>query len=258
MPEPKTESYNDLVFKLGDLARERLANRPSPPRSLDRVLKAEETLLAREDELKAIEAAMDEEETAYNEFREAVEAEKAELADLAEKYKKTIAVAESKYKAAREKIASKENDLKHAKISVQKEDTKLKSFEELGEKSKAEASRASIKHARMDVMRRTREINEMVEVAEKIWTPEDDSPGSQAVRAKARLNDLEKQLEERVELYNSSLAELDQQAAEKEQEIHGAREYHDQAIFLLGEEVHQQRISDPALVPMYLRLDKAR
>ena len=69
MPEPKSENYNDLIFKLGDLARERLAGRPNAPRSMDRVLKAEETLIAREEELKGIEAAMDEEEAAYNEFR---------------------------------------------------------------------------------------------------------------------------------------------------------------------------------------------
>jgi hypothetical protein len=258
MPEPKSENYNDLIFKLGDLARERLAGRPNAPRSMDRVLKAEETLIAREEELKGIEAAMDEEEAAYNEFREAVEEEKASLEPLIQKYKKSVAFAEDNLKKAREKIASKENDLKHAKLSVQKEEAKLKSYEELGDKGKAEGSRSSVKQARMDVMRRQREINEMKEAADKILFPEDDSPASEAVRGKGRISDLEKQLEERVEQYNAALADLDAQAADKEQEIQAAREYHDQAIFLLGEEVLNLRISDPALVPLYLKLDRAQ
>ncbi|MBS2031635.1 MAG: hypothetical protein JST54_27310 [Deltaproteobacteria bacterium] len=258
MPEPKAENYNDLVFKLGDLARERLSGRPNAPRSMDRVLKAEETLAAREEELKGIEGAMDEEEGAYNEFREAVEAEKAELEPMLEKYKKSVNFAEDKLKKAKEKIASKENDIKHAKLSVQKEEAKLKNAEELGDKVRAEASRGSIKMARMDVMRRQREINEMKAEADKILFPEDDSPASEAIRAKGRIVDLEKQLEERVEQYNAALAELDASAADKEQEIQAAREYYDQAIFLLGEEVYNLRINDPALVPIYLKLDRSQ
>lgn len=258
MPEPKVDSYNDLIFKLGDVARERLGGRPNAPRSMERVLTAEENLVAHEDELKGIEAAMDEEEAAYKEFGQAVEEEKAELKLLVDKYKKVISHAEAKHQAAREKIASKENDLKHAKLSGQKEEAKLKNYEEVGDKQKAESSKLSLKHIRMDIMRRTREIREMSEEAEKIFTPEDDSPGSQAVRAAGRIRDLEKQMEERQEQYNQALAELDQQAAEKEQEIQAAREYHDQAIFLLGEEVYSLRINDPALVPLYLKLDRSQ
>src|SRR5207248_4380323 len=102
-----------------------------------------------------------------------------------------VGFAESKLKAQNEKIASKENDLKHAKLSVQKEDAKLKNYEELGDKAKTESSRQSIKMARMDVMRRQREINEMREEAAKILFPEDDSPASEAIRAKGRIADLE-------------------------------------------------------------------
>lgn len=258
MPEPKVESYNDLIFKLGDLARERLAGRPNAPRSMERVLTAEENLVTHEEELKQIEQAMDEEEAAYSEFRQVCEDEKTELGATIEKYKKVIAHAESKYKAAREKIASKENDLKHAKLSAKKEEEKLQAAEELGEKAKVESSKTSLKHIRMDVMRRQREIREMTEQADKIFMPEDDSPGSVAVRAAGRVKDLDKQLEERVEQYNAALAELDQQAAEKEQEIQAAREYYDQAIFLLGEEVYSLRVNDPALVPLYLKLDRAQ
>jgi len=258
MPEPKSESYNDLIFKLGDLARERLNGKPTAPRSMDRVLKAEEAVATREEELKGIEAAMDEEEAAYNEFREAVEGEKAELEPLVEKYKKSVGAAEGRLKTAKEKLASKLNDLKHTKLSVQKEEAKLKNYEELGEKAKVQASEKSIKLIRMEVMRRSREIREMQEEADKIMFPEDDSPASEAIRAKGRLADLDAQLEERVEQYNAALAELDAQAADKEQEIQASRDYYDQAIFLLGEEVYSLRVNDPALVPMFLKIDRAQ
>ena len=37
-----------------------------------------------------------------------------------------------------------------------------------------------------------------------------------------------------------------------------AREYYDQAIFLLGEEAYNTRVNDPALVPMYAKIDRAQ
>ena len=75
--------------------------------------------------------------------------------------------------------------------------------------------------------------------------------------ARTRIKDLDTQLIDREKQYNEALAELDQQAEEKETEITAARDYYDQAIFLLGEEVYQLRTNDSALVPMYLKLDKA-
>ena len=41
-PPMAKESYNDLIFQLGDLARDRLAGKPNCPRSMDRVYRAEE------------------------------------------------------------------------------------------------------------------------------------------------------------------------------------------------------------------------
>jgi DNA repair exonuclease SbcCD ATPase subunit len=252
-----SDEYNELIFKLGDLARERLGNKPNPPRSMERVLTAEETLVGKEDELKQINQAMDEEEAAYTEFNQAVDEEKAELEPLMDEFKKAIDAAEAKYKTSREKIASKENDLKHAKLSLQKEEEKIKEMEHRGEKSRAETARASLKNLRMDIMRRQRELREMSEEAEKIINPPDDDGPSNAVRARTRVKDLETQLVDREKLYNETLAELDSTAAEKEQEIAAARDYYDQAIFLLGEEAYQARVNDAALVPLYLKLDKA-
>ena len=48
---PKPEKYEELIFQLGDLARERLPNKPNCPRSMDRVYKAEDVVVARREEL---------------------------------------------------------------------------------------------------------------------------------------------------------------------------------------------------------------
>jgi len=254
MPGP--DEYNELIFKLGDLARERLANKPSPPRALERVLTAEETLVVREEELKAVNGAMDEEEAAYTEFCQAVEEEQAQLQEMTIEFKKAIASAEIRYKSSREKIASKENDLKHAKLSCQKEEVKIGEMQHRGEKAKATMATASLKNLRMDVMRRQREIREMSEEAEAIVNPTADDGPSNAIRARSRIKDLDNQLVDREKSYNEALGELDQQASEKEAEIAAARDYYDQAIFLLGEEVYHARVNDTVLVPMYLKLDR--
>ena len=250
------DEFNDLMFKLGDLAYERLNGKPNAPRSIDRANKAAEAVSTKEEELAQINGAMDEEETAYNEFTVACENEKVELTELTQEFKKAVQLAEERHKAGREKIASKENDLKHAKGSLVKEEAKIKDMENRGEKAKAAQMAANLKQLRMDIMRRNRELREMREENDKIMNPEGDDGPALAVRAKARMHDLDDQLEERQKAYNDGLAELDGLAAEKEQEIQAAREYYDQAIFLLGEECYSQRINDSALVPIYLKLDK--
>jgi chromosome segregation ATPase len=252
-----SDEYNELIFKLGDLARERLGHKPNPPRGMERVLTAEAALAEREEDLKAINQAMDDEETAYTEFNQAVQEEQEALQPQLLEFKKAVTGAEERYKQAREKIAAKENDLKHAKLSLAKEEEKIKEMEHRGERSKAAAGAASCKNLRMDIMRRQRELREMSEAAELIVNPKEDDGPSDAIRARTRIKDLDTQMVDREKQYNEALGELDQSAEEKETEITAARDYYDQAIFLLGEEVYQLRIYDSALVPLYLKLDKA-
>ena len=53
------------------------------------------------------------------------------------------------------------------------------------------------------------------------------------------------------------MKELDDAIAAKEEEVKAAEDFLDQALFLLGEEVYGERIADPALAALYLRLDRA-
>jgi hypothetical protein len=68
---------------------------------------------------------------------------------------------------------------------------------------------------------------------------------------------MEDEAEGRKAEHEARMQELDQQIAAKEEEVHAAEDYLDQAVFLLGEEVYGARINDPALAALYPRLDKA-
>jgi chromosome segregation ATPase len=250
------DDFNDLVFKLGDVAFERLMNKPTAPRSMDRAIKAADALALKEDELAQLNQAMDEEETAFTEFSQAVEQEKEELVALTKTYSRAVKGAESRYQLAREKISAKDADLKHAKLALQKEDLKIADMVNRGDKAKVAVMTANLKNMRMEIMRRQRELRDMNEEAEKIINPVDNDEPSEAIRSSTRIKDLDKQMEERQTQYNETLAALDAQAADKEGEIQAARDYYDQAVFLLGEEVYQARINDSALVPLYLKLDR--
>src|SRR6478672_2064403 len=106
------ETYNDLVFKLGDLARERLPNKPNCPRSMERVYRAEEALVARQDELAALEEQMNGEDNAYNEFLAQQEAEKAQLSATVKRWKKAVEGIEGRVRDLRKKISSRKAELR--------------------------------------------------------------------------------------------------------------------------------------------------
>ena len=73
----KAESYNDLIFQLGDLARDRLAGKPNCPRTMDRVYRAEAALVARRDELATLEQQMNDEDAAWQDYLAQYEADRA-------------------------------------------------------------------------------------------------------------------------------------------------------------------------------------
>jgi hypothetical protein len=95
------DTYDDLIFKLGDVAYERLWNKPTAPAVIEKVIKAAEAYEARQVELKEIEEAMDAEEAAYTEFRDACAQEDEECQALVEKHAKAVGIAEKKAKAIR-------------------------------------------------------------------------------------------------------------------------------------------------------------
>ena len=82
--------YDELIFKVGDLARDRLPGKPSCPRSMDRVYRAEEALVARRDELAALEQQLNEEDYAFQDLLAAHEEERPALQETVKRHKRVV------------------------------------------------------------------------------------------------------------------------------------------------------------------------
>lgn len=249
------DPYQNLLLELGDLARERLWNKPSCPKSMDRVYKAEEALEAHQTEVQAIEQQMGEQEQALAEFREACDAEFAEQEVLVSKFKKSVDAAEGKVKGLRSKLASREADLRYSKFAIDKEEGRVKEWDEIGEVEKAAQGKEGLKKMRMDIMRRQRELNEMREEMDKIMNPE-SGPGAEGIRARRRMMELEGQLDARDAEFKQAMGDLQTQLDAKQQDLAGAQAFYDNALILLGEDAYKARVADPALAALYPKLDK--
>src|SRR3954470_13731024 len=92
------ESYNDLIFQLGDLARDRLPGKPNCPRSMDRVYRAEEAVVARRDELAALEQEMNDHDAAWQDYLAQQAEERGGHQVVVKKWKKAVEAIESKVK----------------------------------------------------------------------------------------------------------------------------------------------------------------
>jgi DNA repair exonuclease SbcCD ATPase subunit len=253
------ESYNDLIFELGDLARERLAEKPNTPRSMDRVFKAEDVVLAQRDELKGLEEQLNEEDASFNDFLEAQEAEREEQKEIVKKWRAAVAGLEVRSRDLRKKISTAKATLRYERVNQKRAEERHKELElrESHDERKVSLSRELIKKTRLQLMRKQRNIEDMEHEFETLLTPRPGQPGAQGILAHKRLLEMEDEAETRKADHEVRMQELDQQIAAKEEEVQAAEDYLDQAVFLLGEEVYGARINDPVLAPMYLRLDKA-
>ncbi len=253
MPNP--ELYRELVFKLGDTAYERLWNKPNAPRATDRVIKAAEKLEALQVEQQEIETAINEEDAAYAEFREACEEEMAQCEAIVAKYKKIVSAAESKAKALEAAMVTKRKDAQAGRIALERLQASIKQAEEFGEHDKVKVMQLNMKKAKLDVMKRAREADEMQAEYDKVMNPEVGA-GAEGIRARRRQKDLELQLEERTEQHNHLIGELTEQLAVKDDAVAAAQDYYEKSLYLLGEEVYRARIADPMLSAFYPKIDK--
>lgn len=255
MAAPK-ENYNDLIFQLGDLARERLPNKPKVPRTMERVYKAEEAMVARQEELAALEEAMNGEDASYNEFLAAQAEEKATLTATVKKWKKAVEGIEGRVKDLRKKLSSRKAELRYQDIGIKKEERKQKDLEIEGrDMDQVELIKSNLKKTRLLFMRGQRDVEEMERDFEMILTPRPGQVGAEGILAHKRLIEMEDEFEARKVAFEQAMTDLDQQIAEKEEELKASEDYLDQALFLLGEECYAQRISDPALAALYPRID---
>ncbi len=255
---PKAESYNDLIFQLGDLARDRLAGKPNCPRTMDRVYRAEEALVARREELTALEQQMNDEDAVWQDYSDQYQAERDRHMVVVKKWKKAVDAVETQTKELRKRLATRKADLRYSKDSLEKLEKKHADLElTTRDERTLTLSRDNVKKNRIQQMRLTREVENLEYDVSQALTPQPGQPGAAGIVAHKQIIELDEAMEERKAAFEQSMAELDQAIVDKETEIQAAEDYLDQALFLLGEDVYAQRIPDAQLAPFYPRLDRA-
>lgn len=253
------ESYNDLIFQLGDLAREHLAEKPSPPRAMAAVFEAEEVLLGIRDEIAALEQEMNDEDGAYQDFLDQQEAEKEEQNAITKKWRHAVAGVESRSRELRKSLSSQKAAYRYQKNSLSLAEQKHKELEqrEGHDVRKIDTSKANLKTFRLKMMRFARMLEDMEMELNQVLTPRPGQVGAQGILAHKRILEMEDEAEERKAQHDDRMKELDDALAAKEAEAQGAEEELDACLFDLGEEVYGDRVAHPALNPLYPRLDTA-
>lgn len=253
------ESYNDLIFELGDLAREHLADRKPLPRAMEAVFAQEDAVLAVREEIEALEGEMNAEDAAWRDFLEQQEAEKEEQAAITKKWRHAVAGVEARSRELRKSLSSQRAAYRYQKNSLKLAEDKHRELEqrEGHDQKKIETSKQNLKTFRLKMMRFGRMLEDMELELKQVLTPRPGQVGAQGILAHKRLLEMEDEAEERKAQHDERMKELDDALAAKEQEAQAAEEELDGALFDLGEEVYGDRVPHPALNPLYPRLDKA-
>lgn len=254
------ESYNDLIMQLGDLARERLANKQNPPRTMEQVFAAEDDVLAIRDEKTGFEDQLNEEDGHYQDFLDQQEAERTEQQQIVKKWKRAVEGIEARSRELRKQIATAKATLRYEKVSLKRAEAKHTDLEqaEAHEIKKIQISKENLKKVRLQLMRKQRNIEDQEAEFTHILTPKPGQPGAQGILAHKRLLEMEDEAEIRKEEHDEKMNGLDKQIGALEEEEKDAEAALDEAIFALGEECYSERIPDPALSAMYPRIDKAK
>lgn len=253
------ESYNDLIFMLGDLAREHLAEKKNLPKTMAAVFECEDVLLAIREEIAALEGEMNDEDAAYQDFLDQQAAEREEQQAITRKWRHAVAGVETRSRELRKSLSSQKAAYRYQKNSMALADQKHKELEqrEGHDVKKIDTSRANLKTFRLKMMRFGRMLEDMEMELNQVLTPRPGQVGAQGILAHKRLLEMEDEAEEKQADHEERMKALDDALAAKEAEAQAAEEDLDGALFDLGEEVYGDRIAHPELNPVYLRLDKA-
>lgn len=253
------ESYNDLIFQLGDLAREHLAEAKNPPRTMDNVFAAEDAVLAIREEIDALEAEMNAEDAAYQDFLAQQDAEKEEQNAIIKKWRAAVAGVEVRSRDLKKKLSSMKAAFRYQKVSLKRQEDKHKDLElrEGHDPKKIALSRENLKKGRLHIMREQRHVEELEWEFNQVLTPRPGQPGAQGILAHKRILEMEDEAEEKEFEHSERMKEFDAALAAKDEEMKAAEEELDASLFELGEECYSERIPHPQLNPLYARVDKA-
>lgn len=254
------ESYDELIFQLGDLAREHLADAKSPPRAMENVFGAEDVLLAVRDEIAALEEELNAEDGSWQDFLDAQEAEKAEQKAITQKWRSAVIGVEGRSRDIKKKLSSMKAALRYQKDSLKRAEQSHKEMElrEGHDVKKINLSRENLKKSRLHIMREQRNVEELEYEFKQVLTPRPGQQGAAGILAHKRILEMEDEFEEREHEHKTRMKEVDGAIAAKEEEQKAAEEELDACLFELGEEAYADRIPHPQLNPLYPRLDKAK
>ncbi|MBM4380011.1 MAG: hypothetical protein FJ086_12060 [Deltaproteobacteria bacterium] len=250
-------SYDELIFQVGDLARDRLPGKPTCPRSMDRVYRAEEALVALRDELAALEQQLNDEDYGYQDFLAAQDDERPGLLDTVKRHKRVVDALDGRVKDLHKRIASRKAELRYQRIGIRQEERKLERLEiEDRDPRTIETVKANLKKLRLQLMRGERDCEDWEREFDVIMTPRPGQVGAEGILAQKRLMQMEDEASDRKEQNAQLMADLEKTILDKDQEVKAAEEFLDQALYLLGEDCYSRRINDPELVPFYRELNR--
>ncbi|HEY0882397.1 MAG TPA: hypothetical protein VGD87_12735 [Archangium sp.] len=254
------ESYDDLIFQLGDLAREHLAEGKNPPRAMETVFAREDDVLAARDSLAAAEEEMNQEDADWQDFLEAQEVEKEEQKRIVTKWRGAVLGVEGRSRDMKKTLSSKKAAFRYMKDSLRRAEATHKEMElrEGHDVRKINLSRENLKKSRLHIMREQRAIEELEFDLKQVLTPRPGQQGAAGILAHKRILEMEDEFEEREHAHKERMKELDAVLAEREEDVKAAEAELDGALFELGEECYSERIPNPNLNPFYPRLDKAK
>lgn len=253
----KQEAYNELIFQLGDLARDELVKKERYPKSMERVFKAEGAVAQLREDLKALEEELNEEDLAYQDLLAAHEEERGPLEETVKRYQKAVDAIQGRSKDLRKKIHGQKAGIKYDTISFGKAEQRHADLElSTTDEYKLDESKGLVKRLRLQLMRRQRDLEELEIQFNQLLSPPEGTKGAPGILAHRRLVEMEMESEQRKENLEARTAELEQAIADKEGELQAAEDFLDQAIFLLGEDCYQQRIPEPALAALYPKIDR--
>lgn len=254
------ESYNDLIFQLGDLAREHLADAKNPLPTMENVFAQEDVVIALRDAVVAIEEELNQEDAAWQEFQDGQEAEKEEKKAIVNKWRGAVLGVEGRSRDMKKRLSSMKAAFRYQKDSLKRAEASHKEMElrEGHDVRKINLSRENLKKSRLVIMREQRSIEELEYDFKQVLTPRSGQQGAAGILAHARILEMEDEFEEREHQHKTRMKELDDAIAAKEEEVKAAEEELDGCLFDLGEECYAERIPHPELNPLYARIDKAK
>ncbi len=256
---PKQDAYNELIYQLGDLARDILVKKEKYPRSMERMFKAEDAVAQLREDLKALEAELNAEDAGYQEMVATHEQERQELQETQKRFQKAVDAILGRSRDLRKKIAAQKAAIKYDSTTMKKAEQRHADLElQTTDQYKLDESKSMMKRLRVQIMRRTRDMEESQIQLDTLLTPPEGTKGAPGILAYRRLMEMEDEAEQRKESIAERTAELDQAISDKEAELQAAEDFLDQATFLLGEDCYHQRLPEPALAALYPKIDKAR